>query len=588
MFNLTILLLERVGLIIILAYLLMNLNYFKKTMNYRETWHSKWQLCLVFSLFALMSNFTGIVIQDGNILSGSIYFKLNDDVSLANTRVLTIGVAGLVGGPFVGLFVGIISGLFRLYMGGAEAYTYLISSFFIGIISGYFGRRARRHNQYPTVFKSALIGSMMEVVQMICIFSFAQDKTYALELLSLIALPMIIVNGIGTAIFMSIIISTLKHEEQMRAVQTEDVLEITKQTLPYFKEGLNESSAKEVAKIIKDLMKVSAVAITSRKDILAHVGVGSDHHIPKKAIITHLSKEVLQTGQLKEVHTKVEIGCSHPDCPLHAAIVIPLKSHGKVIGTLKMYFTNPNNLTFVERKLAEGLAQIFGSQIELGVAETQGKLLKDAEIKSLQAQVNPHFFFNAINTISAMVRIDSEKARDLLLELSHFFRSNLQGSRQNTITLEKELSQVLAYLSLEQARFPGRFNVKFDVKDTFKDALVPPFLVQILVENAIKHAFTNRKKDNDITIRANQISDHELKLSVIDNGHGIDKAKIAQLGLTSVESESGTGSALENLNRRLKGLFSEQATLHFDSNEHGTNVWCILPYQRKEHETCAR
>lgn len=110
MFNLTILLLERVGLIIILAYILMNSSYFKNTMQQRQMWPSKWQLCLIFSLFALMSNFTGIVIRNGDILSGSIYFHLDDDVSLANTRVLTIGVAGLVGGPFVGVFVGIFQG----------------------------------------------------------------------------------------------------------------------------------------------------------------------------------------------------------------------------------------------------------------------------------------------------------------------------------------------------------------------------------------------------------------------------------------------------------------------------------------------
>ena len=71
--------------------------------------------------------------------------------------------------------------------------------------------------------------------------------------------------------------------------------------------------------------------------------------------------------------------------------MIPLEMHGSIVGTLKMYFTNPNDLTFVERQLAEGLANIFSSQIELGEAETQSKLLKDAEIKSLQAQVSPHF-----------------------------------------------------------------------------------------------------------------------------------------------------------------------------------------------------
>ncbi|SPZ98931.1 Autolysis histidine kinase LytS [Staphylococcus aureus] len=82
-----------------------------------------------------------------------MYFRLDDDVSLANTRVLTIGVAGLVGGPFVGLFVGVISGIFRVYMGGADAQVYLISSIFIGIIAGYFGLQAQRRKRYPSIAK---------------------------------------------------------------------------------------------------------------------------------------------------------------------------------------------------------------------------------------------------------------------------------------------------------------------------------------------------------------------------------------------------------------------------------------------------
>ena len=103
-------------------------------------------------------------------------------------------------------------------------------------------------------------------------------------------------------------------------------------------------------------------------------------------------------------------------------------------------------------------------------------------------------FFNAINTISALVRIDSEKARKLLLQLSQFFRSNLQGARNNTITLEKELQQVEAYLSLEQARFPNRFHIDYHIDKQYHHILIPPFIIQILVENAIKHAFKIEKQ----------------------------------------------------------------------------------------------
>ncbi len=79
---------------------------------------------------------------------------------------------------------------------------------------------------------------------------------------------------------------------------------------------MNRESAQQIAMIIKNLMKVSAVAITSKNEILSHVGAGSDHHIPTNEILTSLSKDVLKSGKLKEVHTKEEIGCSNPNCRL--------------------------------------------------------------------------------------------------------------------------------------------------------------------------------------------------------------------------------------------------------------------------------
>lgn len=583
MLNLFVLLLERVGLIILVAYILMNASYFKNMMGEREQWYVKWRLIIVFSSFALLSNFTGVAINNGEVVSSMIYLHLGPEVSLANTRVLTIGVAGMIGGPFVGLFVGVLSGIFRVYIGGADAYTYLISSIVIGLVAGYFGQRAMKSKGYLSVKQSALIGASTEVIQMICILVFSSQKADALELVQLIALPMIIINGLGTAIFMSIIVSTVKQEEQMRAIQTQDVLKLVNQTLPYFKEGLTESSANESAKVIKDLMKVSAVAITNKTHILAHVGVASDHHTPDKTIITDLSKAVIDTGQQKEVYSSKEIGCQHPNCPLEAAIVIPLYIQGDIVGTLKLYFTDYHDLTFVEKRLAEGLAKIFSSQLELGAVETQRQLLQDAEIKSLQAQVNPHFFFNAMNTISALVRIDHEKARQLLLQMSQFFRSNLQGARNNTITISKELEQVRAYIALEQARYPDHFIIECDIPEQYESALVPPFVIQILVENAIKHAFTNRKDDNRIWVKVTG-EQHKIKLSVKDNGQGIPEGKLGTIGKVIVESQSGTGSALENLNRRLIGLFGPTAELSIHTSHLGTEVQTEIPYKHIEED----
>lgn len=581
MLNLFILMLERVGLIILVAYILMNVQHFKTILTKRQLFSTKVQLIIVFSIFAIISNFTGVAISRDQVVSDQLLITLSADASLANTRALTIGVSGFIGGPVVGLSVGVISGIVRYFQGGEAAFIYVISSILIGLFSGIYGARSMRKNSYPKVKEGMIVGAVMESIQMLCILIFGGHFLASLTLVGFIALPMILINSLGTAIFLSIIDSTLRHEEQTKAVQTHDVLQLANETLPYFRAGMHERSCTEAAKIIMRFIKVSAVSITNQERILAHVGAASDHHIPSNGILTNLSKEVLKSGKIKEAHSHDEIGCDFPGCPLEAAIVIPLRSKGATVGILKMYFTDATKLTFVERQLAEGLGNIFSSQIELGEMELQGKLLQDAEIKSLQAQVNPHFFFNAINTVSALIRVDSEKARSLLIQLSHFFRSNLQGARTNLIPLSKELEQVKAYLSLEQARFPDRYQVNIEVEDGLSEVLVPPFLVQILVENAFKHAFGSRKIDNQIWV---DVTKHEqgIQVSVKDNGLGIETERLIKLGKEVVLSEKGTGSALENLNKRLISLFGESGKLQFETSTQGTAVSCTVPYRERE------
>ncbi|AEF25877.1 autolysin sensor kinase protein [Streptococcus parauberis KCTC 11537] len=331
-------------------------------------------------------------------------------------------------------------------------------------------------------------------------------------------------------------------------------------------------------------MRVSAVSITNRQSILAHVGLASDHHIPTKKIITDLSKEVIETGKIHIVRSKNEIGCHYPDCPLAAAIVVPLYVKGKVAGTFKLYFSDPDDLTYVEEQLANGLGDIFSSQLELGQMALEQGLLKDAEIKSLQAQVNPHFLFNAINTISALMRIDSEKARYLLLQLGQYFRSNITSTRKNVITVEEELNHLNAYLTIEQARFPNRYQVDINMPDSLKKASIPPFIIQILVENALKHAFPGRKANNKVWVKLTQMTANILELEVKDNGEGIAKELLSRLGREIVPSNRGTGSALENLNRRLISLYGTSAHLQIDSSKEGASFKVLIPLKLIEEE----
>ncbi len=585
MISLLLPLLERVGLIILLANLLMISPFYKKVMYERDTQHAQWVLIFTFSIFAIISNFTGVVVSESlQLFDQGGLVSLSNHSSIANTRTLTIGMSGLIGGPFVGFFVGLVSGTVRWLQGGSAPYTYFISSILIGSTSGLLGRVSLRKQSYPKIWQGSLCGALMEVIQMLCILIFLPNKEQAVTLIQTIAVPMVFVNALGTGIFLSIILGTLKQEESTKAIQTHDVLELANTTLPYFRQGLTEASATQTALQIKKFMRVSAVSVTNRHRILAHVGAGSDHHIPTKEIITDLSKEVLKTGKIHVVRTKDAIGCSDPDCPLAAAIVVPLFVRGKVVGTFKLYFTNADDLTYVEEQLAEGLGEIFSSQIELGEMDNEQRLLKDAEIKSLQAQVNPHFLFNAINTISAMIRIDSEKARHLLLQLGNYFRANLNGTRNNVIPIAEELSHLEAYLAIEQARFPNRYQITIDVPKELMKAEIPPFVIQILVENALKHAFGGRKNNNQVLVQAMVQEPAHLLLRVRDNGQGIPSEKVAKLGKEVVSSAQGTGSALENLNRRLLSLFGESAQLVIHSDHSGSLFEMTIPLKMEQKE----
>lgn len=580
MLELSILMMERVGIVVLLGFILVSIPQMRRWL-FNPTMAGKFWLIVLFSFVAVIANMTAVVIGPHNEIESSIVMmNLPHGDSLANARVLAISSAGIVGGPFVGGMVGLIAGLHRMMQGGPSGWFYVISSLIIGLASGGM-YRSRNHEEQGgdpfailTTHQAFIVGLVMETLQMVFVLLFSERGW---ELVSFIAFPMIVINTLGTMVFISVISMYLKQENQTRALQTQTVLNLASSTLPYFRQGLNYDSAQKVAQIILDNTNFAAISLTTTKSILAHVGAGSDHHVATHQMVTNLSREAITTNQVHIAQSKEEIGCSNPNCPLRAAIVVPLNVDQKIVGTLKMYYTESWRLTPVEIELAKGLADLFSSQIALGEAEHQANLVRDAEIKSLQAQVNPHFFFNAINTIAAMIRTNSEQARELLIKLSQYFRSNLVGARATTITLDQELAQVEAYLSLEQARFPGKYQVKFDVTAN-RSLLLPPFAIQILVENAIRYAFKDRRQDNQVTVTAH--ADQQwLSIAVADNGEGIDPNTLEIYGDQEVESQHGSGTAVYNLNQRLIGLYNDQSRLQIQSSSDGTIVKMKIPVQ---------
>lgn len=362
-------------------------------------------------------------------------------------------------------------------------------------------------------------------------------------------------------------------------------VKIAHETLPYLRRGLNEQNAEAIAKIIQEIAQVAAVSITDCEKQLAYIGAGCDRHHPGDKILTEATREVIRTSNYKIVQTQQELNCPLSDnceCPLAAAVIVPLMCRGSVVGTFKLYETKDGRISSDLIRLAIGMGQILSLQVELAELDHQANLVTEAKLDALQAQINPHFFFNVMNTIIATSRSNPNRARRLLIHLAEFFRRALK-SKGSLISIKEEMEFVKTYLVLEKARFGRKLKIRSEVPRDLWDAEVPRLSIQPLVENAVKHGITPLLTNGTVNIRIDRIEsesgDIELLVEIMDDGMGIEKERLKDVLLPGVGSGNGVG--LANVHARLQGLYGSEYGLKIQSElGEGTTVTMRLPYSR--------
>ncbi len=177
--------------------------------------------------------------------------------------------------------------------------------------------------------------------------------------------------------------------------------------------------------------------------------------------------------------------------------------------------------------------------------------MKELELKTIKSHINPHFIFNALNSIRALIDENPSRARTAITELSNILRSSMQAEKLETVTFEKELNIVKDYLALEHIRFEDRLQIEYDIDEETLNQPIPPMMLQTLVENAIKHGISKQVKGGQVKI----ISDfrnqfHEL---VIQNSGRLNGAM------------NGDGFGLTSTRNRLQLVFGPKA--NFDIKE---------------------
>ena len=229
-------------------------------------------------------------------------------------------------------------------------------------------------------------------------------------------------------------------------------------------------------------------------------------------------------------------------------------------------------------EFAAGLANYFATQFKLAEMEKQKEYLRKAEIKALQSQINPHFLFNALNTISCFCREKPEKARELLMALSSYFRNMLEDMDE-MVSLETELEHVRAYVMLEEARFEEHLSVTIEAEPKDCTCRVPNLILQPIVENAIRHGAMKRDK-GVVKIEVHREEKNTI-IDISDNGTGMDKSIIDRLYNTDVSEmpsqTDGHGIGMFNVQMRLVSLFGKKSGLQIISSERGTLVRIFIP-----------
>jgi LytS/YehU family sensor histidine kinase len=195
--------------------------------------------------------------------------------------------------------------------------------------------------------------------------------------------------------------------------------------------------------------------------------------------------------------------------------------------------------------------------------------VKEAELRALKSQVNPHFIFNSLNSLRALIDEDPPRARQAVTQLANLLRYSLQSGQLETVPFEDELRVVNDYLALEQVRHEDRLRLRLDVAPETLSLPVPPMLLQTLVENAVKYGISALPEGGEISIVARR-EGGELRVQVTNPGSLLaseeKQNRLARAGGAS------TGVGLRNAADRLRLLFGEKATLQLRAQAPGTVV----------------
>jgi two-component system sensor histidine kinase LytS len=440
------------------------------------------------------------------------YWNVSAGGGIINFRAVGIILGGFVGGPIVGTVTGLITGFHRAFFIQTDAsFIHGGLSILQGIAAGFLSKRLKSHHQqlWLWAFIDALVLELL-FWMFFAFLTFPQslDNPYGFFSLSL---PIIVTNTIAVSLFYMVIEFFIHQRDSEKTQTTRTTFNAVAALFATLHDGFNNTNIASIAELVtSSLPNLTWTAISYKDHLYIHTNYRND---------TDRNQGDAEIAILK-LQKKL------PDMP--HLMTLPVMYHHDTVGYIIAAKSKGDTFTKMGIEFLHGICHVMEAIYEYDKMKEEENLLAEAEIRALQAQINPHFLYNTLNTISYYVRSDPDTARKLIQYLSDYFRHSLNNPSK-LIPLSEELHVIESYTELERARFGDRLKITYDFpKDKLDTIQVPPLLLQPLVENAVIHGIFKRPEGGKIKVGLIEHPKY-YKIYVLDTGVGMSPRKRKKL-----------------------------------------------------------
>lgn len=335
---------------------------------------------------------------------------------------------------------------------------------------------------------------------------------------------------------------------------------------PHLRAGLSAPDVVKAARHLRVLLGSAAVAIVSADGTVSFDG-------PSDGLESAARRIAVQVGASGRRQVFPAPGRDDDLEAVGAPILVDGRAAGVVVA-----FAAPVRAALV--RAAEEVADWCAAQVELGGLDASRTQLAEAELRSLRAQISPHFIYNALTAIASFVLTDPTRARELVLEFADFTRYSFRRHGEFT-TIAEELGSIHSYLELERARFGDRLRVTLQIAPETLATVIPFLTVQPLVENAVRHGLEPGEGGGEIRIVSRDDGTH-TEITVEDDGVGMDPEALRS---TLTAGDDGVHVGLRNVDTRLRQLYGADGGLVVETNTGaGTLVRMRVPKSQPQHD----